>query len=286
MQTEVLMVPKFHTDEFMQSREGQFFSSKGYKIFKNNIDIFDENGKPICKFRKNVLTPEESQCLLKLQGAAKLGKTRPSASGIPPEGKYKYIISKSTGKKLHVLTTSSRSGIVGFWDTLSNFGYNHDKDAKDLNAPKCRTTAYTVSHFSQYKDCLAIFQKINKIFKELVPKQYAKQKKAISLIDSQFIIPKTIFTTVTINKNFRTALHKDSGDYKDGFGNLVVASCGNYTGGYTLFPQYQFGIDCRNGDFLAMDVHTWHCNSEISGKGTRISFVFYLREKMQKACPK
>jgi hypothetical protein len=44
--------------------------------------------------------------------------------------------------------------------------------------------------------------------------------------------------------------------------------------GYTLFPQYQFGMDCRNGDFLAMDVHTWHCNSEISG------------EKMQKACPK
>jgi hypothetical protein len=286
MQTETFVVPKFYTDEFMEKHEGKFFSSKGIKIFKDNVDIFDEQGKPICKFRKNVLTQEECQCLFQLNGAAKLGKTRPSASGIPPEGKYKYIISKSTGKKLHVLTTQSRSGIVGFWDTLSNFGHKHDKHAKDSKKPKCRTTAYTGTHLEQYKDCLPVFQKINKIFKELVPKQYSKQKKAIGLIDSQFIIPKTIFTTVTVNKNFRTALHKDSGDCKEGFGNLVVASCGNYTGGYTLFPQYKFGIDCRNGDFLAMDVHTWHCNSEFNGDGTRISFVFYLREKMQKTCPK
>jgi len=88
-----------------------------------------------------------------------------------------------------------------------------------------------------------------------------------------------------VNKNFRTALHCDVGDLKEGFGNLVVVSEGEYKGGYTLFPQYSVGVNCQNGDFLAMDVHQWHCNSEIEGEGTRLSFVFYLREKMIKECP-
>ena len=30
-----------------------------------------------------------------------------------------------------------------------------------------------------------------------------------------------------------------------------------------MFPQFGVGVDVRHGDFLAMDVHQWHCNSEI-----------------------
>jgi hypothetical protein len=69
------------------------------------------------------------------------------------------------------------------------------------------------------------------------------------------------------------------------------------------------GVDLRTGDFLAMDVHQWHCNTEmietpaqakankelpdiyrdnaeVGTKGTnknftRISFVCYLREKLK-----
>jgi hypothetical protein len=81
-------------------------------------------------------------------------------------------------------------------------------------------------------------------------------------------------------------LHRDSGDLREGFGNLVVSSdTDDYEGAYTMFPQYGIGVDCRNGDFLAMNVHEWHCNSEKKGEGDRYSFVFYLREKMLKTCP-
>jgi hypothetical protein len=276
------VVQKLISDDDMKRLEGQFFKDMRLKIFKSNVDMYDENGNVIVKFRKNIFTPLESQTLFQLHGAAKLGKTRPSASGIPPEGKYKYIISKSSGKPLQVLTTKARSGIVGFYDSVSNFGRAH---APDLNE-KCRQTAYTLMNLTKYKSCIPIFQKIDQIFKKLVPHRYKAQYDAILKLDPKYRIPKTVFTTVTVNKNFRTALHKDGGDYKEGFGNLVVASQGDYQGGYTLFPQYGFGIDCRDGDFLAMDVHQWHCNSEIKGTGTRISLVFYLRDKMLKACPK
>jgi hypothetical protein len=40
-------------------------------------------------------------------------------------------------------------------------------------------------------------------------------------------------------------------------------------------------VDVRQGDFLAMDVHEWHCNTPIIGTG-RLSIVAYLRKNMIK----
>lgn len=208
------------------------------------------------------------------------------ASGIPKDEKrYKTIISKSTGRLLYVIPTKSKSGILGYYDATSNFGQLKSKNLKLKSNIKCRETSFNSKHIEKYKECLPIFKKINRIYKKLVPDYYKTQEKAIIKINKKFIIEDTIFTTVTVNNNFRTALHKDSGDLQDGFGNLVICSEGDYTGGYTLFPQYGVGVDCRNGDFLAMDVHEWHCNSKISGSGTRLSLVFYLRQKMLKTCP-
>ena len=125
-------------------------------------------------------------------------------------------------------------------------------------------------------------------------------------------IPDTCFSTITINRNFRTALHRDAGDYKDGFGNLTVIERGKYHGGYTIFPQFGVAVDARSGDFLPMDVHQWHSNTPIYEteedkafnetlepafkdnpevgtvgiyeKYTRLTFVCYLREKIVN-CP-
>lgn len=297
------------SEEQMKTMEGKFFSSATMRIFTHDVDVVRPDGEILCKFRKHRLGVKDTEALLQIQTAAKLGRTRPNASGIPPEGKYKYIVSKSSGKPLHVLTTTSRSGIVGFYDTTSNFGYHHSangnnannpshtnanakapvKDAtatmKQQQTPQCRMTAYTAKFLERYKTCVAVFSKVSRLFKSLVPKRYKAQQLAVREISDEYVIPGTVFTTVTVNKNFRTALHKDSGDYEQGFGMMTVASVGEYGGGYTLFPQYGVGIDCQGGDVLAMDVHQWHCNSEMTGTGTRISYVFYVREKMQKSCP-
>ena len=80
-------------------------------------------------------------------------------------------------------------------------------------------------------------------------------------LTNNFKIPNTSFSTVTINRNFRTALHRDAGDFKGGFGNLTVIERGKYHGGYTVFPQFGIGIDLRNNDFVTMDVHQWHSNT-------------------------
>ena len=280
--TKVVYVDKKHTDEYMDKKEGKFFTDDGIKIYKKDIDIYTNDGKLLLKFRKNVISNTDTEKLFEFKNVAVLGATRPNASGIPKSGKYKILKSKSTGKKLRVLTTKARSGIIGYYDTVSNFGYSNNVKSKI----KCRTTAYTGKHMDKFKKCLPIFKKIDRIYKKLVPTYYKFQKEAINKINQDYIIKDTIFTTVTVNKNFRTALHRDAGDLKEGFGNLVIASEGEYEGSYTMFPQYGIGVNCKQGDFLAMNVHEWHCNSKMIGNGTRVSFVFYLREKMLKTCPR
>ena len=192
------------------------------------------------------------------------------------------------------------SNPIGFYEAGKNFA--------DL---PCRLTHFTRTNFEKYNEGLPFIQHIDKMFKKLIPEAHARQNE-VATARPHLQIPKTSFSTVTINRNFRTACHRDAGDFKGGFGNLTVMERGKYHGGYTIFPQYGIAIDLRNNDFVAMDVHQWHCNTElyetsedaiynealeaafndnpavgtvgIYEKYTRISFVCYLREKIA-LCP-
>ena len=185
-----------------------------------------------------------------------------------------------------------------------------DADNKMCKLP-CRLTHFTRVNFEKYNQGFPFLQKIDKLYKQLTPEAYQRQLDRANK-KPHLKIPDTAFSTVTINRNFRTALHRDAGDYRDGFGNLTVIERGKYQGGYTVFPQFGVGINLRNNDFVAMDVHQWHSNTpmyetledkaynesipkvykdnpDIGTAGiyelyTRISFVCYLREKLVN-CP-
>ena len=279
-----MIFTKYFTDDEMNLNEGKFFTADDITIYNQDIDVYTTEGILLFKFRKNILSKTDTSILFKnLKSAARLNSGRPVASGIPEDGqKYEYIISKSSGKKLHVLRNKVHSGIIGYYDSSSHFGRNHNRN----NTP-CRTTAYTGKYMDRFEECLPIFSIVNTWYKQLAPEYYSLQEKAISAIDYDYIIKDTVFTTITINKNFSTALHKDKGDFEHGMGMLCIASSGKYDGGYTMFPQYGIGVDCRDGDMLCMNVPEWHCNSPIIDidNGIRIAHVFYLREKMLKSCP-
>ena len=211
------------------------------------------------------------------------------------------LIKKQNGISKMKVNNQVASNPIGFYEKNKNLG-------TDL---PCRLTHFTRTNFDKYNEGLPFLQKIDGLFQKLIPDSYqlqllrADQKPHLK-------IPGTCFSTVTINRNFRTALHQDAGDFKEGFGNLTVIEQGKYHGGYTVFPQYGVAINLRNNDFCAMDVHQWHANtplyeteedkqynetiesdfkdnSKVGTAGlyqkyTRISFVCYLREKIAK-CP-
>ena len=206
------------------------------------------------------------------------------------------IIKKNNGVSKMKVNNQVASNPIGFYESSKNFA-----------VLPCRLTHFTRTNYQKYKDGLPFIQRINNMFEKLIPEAYHKQLERADK-KPHLKIPGTAFSTITINRNFRTALHKDAGDFSGGFGNLTVIERGNYHGGYTVFPQFGVGVDVRSGDFLAMDVHQWHSNTsiyetdedklfnskldkvfndnpEVGTVGldksyTRLTFVCYLREKI------
>ena len=273
----VIFVDKIYCDSYMEKNSNIFFPHNNIRIFNDNIDIKDTNGNLLLKFRKQLLSVEDTRIIYtNMKTAAPKSGGRAEASGIDGNP-YKTQISKN-GKTLRLLKKKVRSGITGYYDNKSMFG--------TTKITPCRTTAFTANNMTKFMNCVPIIEKIDKLHKLYCPKLYNLQKKAISEIDNDYVISDTCYTTITVNKNFRIALHKDKGDFKDGIGVLTVVQEGKSEGGYTIIPQYGIGVNCRSGDLLLMDVHQWHCNTEITGEGTRLSLVLYLRDKMRKICKK
>jgi len=210
------------------------------------------------------------------------------------------ILKKQGGVSKMKVNNQVASNPIGFFDA----------DNKMCNLP-CRLTHFTRVNFEKYQEGFPFLKKIDQLYKGLTPEAHKRQLDRANQ-KPLFKISDTSFSTVTINRNFRTALHRDAGDFREGFGNLTVIERGKYHGGYTVFPQFGVGINLRNNDFVAMDVHQWHSNTpmyetnddkaynesiqkvykdnpNVGTAGlyelyTRISFVCYLREKLIK-CP-
>ena len=298
-----LIVKPVFKDDYMKSKEGEYFDKNFYnKIIDYNCDCYRLDGneyKLLFKLRKKVIP--QKLCKIGIdnlkKAAMKSHDNRGASAGIidykklnklpkyandPKQfkrvDKFRIIGYKSKDSKKWVNNSFgnlSQSNIIGYFDKRDrNLG---------VNAPPCRTTAFTSQQVEKWEKVIPLINAINNQFKRLVPDKHRIQYKQAQY--TKFVIKNTAFSTLTINYNWRTALHRDAGDLKEGFGNLVILEDGKYNGGELGFPQYKVAINVRNGDFLAMDVHQWHCNTKITPitkDYTRLSLVAYLRENMIK----
>jgi hypothetical protein len=309
---EVVVKPIMTNDE-IKAKEGTYFDGKGYTIFDEDVDVYAMvNGekKLLAKLRKQVLDP----AIIRTgwEGfwiAAGPSRNRGAAAG-PIDAKGNYWKKR---KPVDIKGWSANETVRG---SVSKMRVNNNVFSSVLgyfNATPfmklpCRITSYTMRYWKYYKHGLPFIHAIDACFKALVPDKYALQRKAAEQMPMVHI-QDTSFSSVTINRNFRTALHKDDGDFKDGYGNLSVIERGHYHGGFTLMPEFGIGFNVRTGDFLAMDVHQWHCNTELYETAedkeknkslprihkdsletgtlgaekpfSRVSFVCYLREKLR-----
>jgi hypothetical protein len=163
------------------------------------------------------------------------------------------------------------SGVAGWYDRYPRIPFG-------------RATSYTRDNFDKFKLSFPFLQSLDRGFKELLPWRWSNQKSAVDEIDSRFVVPETVFTTITVNKSFRTAAHRDAGDLDTGLSNLLVVGSGDYTGGYLVFPEYRIAVNVRPGDLLLVNNHEiMHGNTEIKlnhPDAERISLVCYFREAM------
>lgn len=165
------------------------------------------------------------------------------------------------------------SGIAGFYDRYPRTPYG-------------RPTSYTEKFRDTFELSFPFLHNLNDKFKYLLPQRWNFQRNAADQIDSKFVISDTVFTTITVNKNFQTAAHLDADDLEDGFSNLNVVTNGkDFKGGYLVLPEYGIAVDIRPGDLLLIANHTAiHGNTKIEGgcDSERLSIVSYFRENMLK----
>ena len=263
------------------------------------FDMFSEQEETkewdlLISFRKGVIPSELcGEARLGLRGAARMSKNRGTAAGkidlekldrdadqVVIQGTRLRYYSKDGIISDTVEANPVRSGIAGF------FG-------KTVRNPYCRQTAYTKDNFALFSKSFPFIQAVSNHFKEVAPVRWGNQKKYVEekgIREGGWVVPDTVFTSITVNKDFQTAVHKDAGDLHEGFGNLTVLEGGNdtYKGGYTCLPKFRVAVDVRTGDFLGMDVHNWHGNIQIEsaeeGKDDweRISVVCYCRADVAK----
>ena len=250
-------------------------------IIREDCDCYAD-GKILFKFRKNVITQKDSQIAMKnfLKHAKKPNDNRGVAAGIDENGKAKKKVGNFSRGNI------CNSGIIGFFDKPSPQQKSELKKAfGKVPAIVCRNTSYNKNYPTLFEEAQPFFKSINKLYEKVCLPFYKKQLEYSKQIRPQFLISDTVFTTVTCNYNWQTAIHTDKGDFVDGLGNITVVGTDDYEGGYTGFPEWDIGIDVRSGDIAIMDVHQPHCNTPMINKqpgSTRLSFVCYLRTDMVK----
>eukprot|EP00796_Vickermania_ingenoplastis_P000296 gene296-169_t len=164
------------------------------------------------------------------------------------------------------------TGIVGYYDYLGN-----------PTTKKCRETQFMRKHWANIeKGCSEFLQKVDALYAKHAPSHYKLQEQ---VIPKSYQLLETVFSTITVNRNFRTAPHTDKGDFKSGLAALCVLK-GRFEGCHLAIPLLGKAFVLKPGDILFFDASLLHGNTEVyepSSSWERISVVCYLRNGLMSA---
>lgn len=257
------------TENQAEQLKGQFLDETSFdQLITYDCDGYDANGLLVFKFRKQAIPHEVVKSGYE---SFKDSITLTDGRGMAAGGNAPRIRKDGSISKI-MIASKVFSGNAGYMDAGAMVHY-------------CRRTAFARDYFEKFKTGIPFVEYIDGLYKELCPEHYARQIKISLATNQNYRIGGTSFTTVTVNRNFQTAVHKDSGDLPDGFGNLCVYRQGHYDGSYFCLPEYRTAIDMHTGDILFVDVHRFHGNTPFKNQSKdfmRVAFVMYYREGMIK----
>lgn len=246
-------------------------------LVEGEAEVYKPDGSLLLALRKAAIPPKMGAKAYEILDRADVSsKNRGVGTGKEFKGtkaklkdgsvsKTVQVIDPVTGKYLDV-----QSGIIGYFDRYTRFPY-------------ARETAYVQQKPKDWKALQPFINRVDQVFAETVPERHAIQRAVAAATDPAWVIGQTAFTTLTVNKNWQTAVHKDAGDLAEGFGVMAYLQAGALDGGYLVMPAYRVAVRLESCDVLMFNVHEWHGNTPIigsPGKHQRITTVFYYRRKM------
>lgn len=242
--------------------------TSGYRVFgAENMEVTDKDGNCLAVFLKNVLSKREIEAGKNLIRYKRKSNCRGMAAGINEQYKKEANLKGGLGA-----ANSVYSSIVGYMESSQ--------------LCTCRMTVLTRENKELFqKDSCLLFKKVSSLYKQFAPKYYHKQLQHVRKVNPNMVIPNTVYTTATVNVDFRTHTHRDKGDFVNGLGNLIVFNerGKRWSGSEFLLPDYKIAFRLQEGDVLFVDVHKIHCNAQRKGSG-RISLVLYARQNLDNSC--
>lgn len=281
------------SDEEMQHRESTAIGPDDMVVrLDGDCDVYLPSGRVLVSLRKRAMP--EKECERAYEHLYHLRKyttdNRSGYAGGTDTGGGRGGVGKGKGGKV-VLQQNGRvsrqtftTGADGrrFFVASAIVGYF---DRQGGRFPFCRQTAFTASEVERWKDVVPLAGAANDLYRKAWPAYWASSTEQAKRVKRDWLIGDTPFSTLTVNNNVSGNVHKDKGDCKAGLGLISYHCRGEHEGGELVFPQYKIAVAVGDRDLLFFNPHEWHAVNPIVQKdpknpGTRISVVYYLREKM------
>jgi hypothetical protein len=165
----------------------------------------------------------------------------------------------------HVLKILKKQGVghgmLGYWSP-----------APDEPSDKTRLTK---KHPKMLYRNRTLIQLVDKFYQQHRPNVYALQRAEVEKAP-RFRLWDTVFSTIYLAKNFRTAYHTDSGNLLGVMTALMAM--GNFTGGDLVLPRWRIAFALKPGDLLFFDPQQLHGNLPFEGK--RLSAAYFCARRI------
>lgn len=265
-----------------QAENGVFYNNEHYDMCISEDAVgYKEDGSILFIFKKNVIPKEirkEYVNMLRSCGKTKT-KNRGAGGGYLDINRFPKQAVELCNKKGEPVKNpktfsahfkyedgkiskrcqgnQTRCGVAGYFDKTASFN--------------CRKVHWSAANPVRHNKLENICKIISEHFKKVAPEIWEFQK---SKIHKDYIFKDSIFSTLTLNYDFRTACHKDKGDLEGSLSTLTILEDeeDNYDGFYTGLPEYKLMFDVRDGDTLIFDAHEYHCNTEYKVKSDKLGY--------------
>jgi hypothetical protein len=131
-------------------------------------------------------------------------------------------------------------------------------------------TKLTIHHRELLLGTERLVRRVDAVCRQFLPATYNRQLIAVGQIP-HYRLANTVFTTMYVARNFRTAYHRDANNLN------AVMTCllplGSFQGGALILPRFRIGIAFGPGDVLFFDPNQLHGNLPFDGE--RISIALF-----------
>jgi hypothetical protein len=172
-----------------------------------------------------------------------------------------------------------RNARLGLTGPYSDFLGYADKTPRH---PFCRETNWSLERPDIFEISRPLVQEVDYAYRDLLFDPWKRQRDFMKRVSERFKYTGSTFSTVTINLNVSACYHTDQGDFRGGMGNLVVLELGRDDSGILIMPRERLAFIVRPTDVLLMNVHHMHGNCPLTVGGTRLTGVFYARQRIDK----